>query len=91
MSRRNLMDNLVVGTASEECQVYTLSGSRQYGTFDHLTQPEWAKIIGMLTTLQQWSSEIVSNSYSCGSFFMVMKDENGGLTYQGMCIGPFQT
>lgn len=87
----NWVDNLIASVASENHEVYTLSGVRDKGNFANLSIEEFTKILAKFSKLQQWTADIINHNYSCGAFIIITDGGARRISQQGMFIGPFQT
>ena len=85
------VDDLVSSVAKEDCKVYTMSGARQSGCFTGLSSQEFMRVLAKFSNLRRWTSDIIANSYTCGSFVAILPGGRGRVSHQGMYLGPFQT
>lgn len=87
----NWVDDLVSSVGTERCKVFTLSGVHDWGNFANLTDQQFLKVLSKLSKLQQWTADIINHNYSCGALLAITGGGIGGVSQQGIFLGPFQT
>ena len=56
------VDDLVTSMATEECNLYSMSGIRQPETFTRLSQQEFVRVLAKFSNLRTWTNDMIFNS-----------------------------